>query len=271
MRAKFFVHSFFILVIMTASLASAALLEDDFSTLDTDGTWTAFNTVGSYAPSIVFPDKLRLRVTNSNPGKRTLITSQANNLNPFNAALTMNLNNLSMSSAAPSGAGASMFFAIVGEQNADDASLYYPAVENFNTAGALALTVQLTSSGYQMEVFDYGTSVASQSFALEGMPVDLAWIINGGENTWSVEISGTTFSGGGTTQAGTFANYTEGSVSRLSLGSINYGGASGDFSDGTAYYLDALDVLSAVPEPASIGLWSISGVMMFALRYYRLL
>lgn len=257
--------------VLGASSRGAVILDDQFTSLNVS-TWTATNSPGAITPSIpVDTDSIRFRVTSTNANQRTFITSTSNNLNPFSAPLQVSLSGLSLGSAAPSGSGSSMFFAIIGLADGDVVSSYFPTVEgsfqNYDAegSGALGLTVQSTSGGLLLQVFDYGsgTNSNSVSLGLNGVPTDISWTINGtGENkTWEVLISGTTFANDSTTLVGTFSrfNLNETDVSRLSLGAINYGGAGGSYANGTTYTLDAVTV-STIPEPAAAVL--VSGVLI---------
>jgi hypothetical protein len=165
--------------------------------------------------------------------------------------------------------GSRGFFAIVGMANSDTITSMYPNASSYTSAGALALMVALNSSGtYSLQVFDYGATSSSVSFGLNSLPTDIDWTINGDAQSWSVTVSGTTFSGGGTTQSGTFTNYTEGSASHLSIGAINYEGTTGTFSTSyTDYRLNAVTV-TAVPEPA--GAAAMGGIaLLVTLLGYR--
>lgn len=235
-----------------STLARATVLIDEtFTTLDA-AKWTSTSTSGAFVPAIVSPDKLRLYVNSPNTTQRTFITSTATNIDPFTDPLTVALHDISSYGTAPINTGANMFFAIVGEANSNDTTKYYPAANNFTSAGALALTIQRTATGFGLQVFDYGTSVGSSDiFAMNAMPTSLTWTIDGDAQTWSVSIVGATFNDdAGTSKNGSFVNYTEGSVSRLSLGAINYGGVNGDYN-GAGYYVDSLEVYT-VPEPSTV-------------------
>ncbi len=251
------------------TLAPATVLIDEtFTTLDA-AVWTSTKTSGAFEPAIAYPDRLRLYVSSPNPTQRAFITSTATNIDPFTDPLTVALHGISTDGIAPSNAGASTLFAIVGKANSDTITNYYPQASNFTTAGALALTIQRTATGFGLQIFDYGTSAAnSDIFAMSAMPTSLTWTIDGAAKTWSVSIVGATFSDdAGTSKNGSFVNYTEETVSRLSLGAINYGGSSGDYN-GAGYFVDSLEVYT-IPEPSTAAAVIGLGLPLFLFFYQK--
>ncbi|MFH1497546.1 MAG: hypothetical protein ABII82_06940 [Verrucomicrobiota bacterium] len=262
---------------VSVASADAFLLQDDFTSIDTTSVWTNSKTPGANTVSVPFgTTDARFTVGSPNSSQRTFLTTQATNINPFDGVLTVNLNGLSADAgvAAPTGNGNRTFFAMVGMANNDTVANFYATTgtSTLNENGALALLVKLGSSGsYTMEVIDYGASTVSVSFGLTSIPTDISFEIDGAAKTWSATLTGSTFVGGGATQAGTFSNYTEGSVSRLSIGAVNLGGASGDYSSsGTTYYLDGISISqAAIPEPsATVALMGLGALVPLMGRHF---
>lgn len=256
---------------LATDLPAATLIDDDFTTIDTASTWTITNTAGAFPAASAFPDLLRLYVSSANTSQRSFITSQASNINPFTNALTVSMNGLSSYNNAPINSGISMFYAMVGKTNSDTIANYYasPGTTNFTSEGALTLTIQRAAgNAYALQVFDYGAATGTSSlFSLSAMPTDVAWSIDGATQTWSVTLTGATFSDLSSSKSGSFTNYTNDAISRLTLGTINYGGANGDYS-GAGYYLDSLNVTS-VPEPSVAFLIGLGLPALFVLRRWN--
>lgn len=228
--------------------------EDDFRRMDSE-QWVVTRTPGARPASPDWKHRLRLFVTSSTNSQRTFITSQSSAIDPFLTPVEVKLEGLALIGAAPEDDGASMFFVIVGKTNNDAMTNYFPTVEgshqNYNeSGGALGLTVRRNAGGVVMEVFDYGNGFNSTSvaFDIEGIPTDIRWTIDGtgSEKTWEIQASGLSISGSNRfslTKAGTFNRFTRSEVSRLSLGSMNYGGKC---TDGSKYLLERVRV--AAPD-----------------------
>ncbi|MBC2600330.1 cellulase family glycosylhydrolase [Puniceicoccus vermicola] len=227
--------SFLTMVFIVCSLqASSVLLEDRFSetkNLD-EALWSVDRTSGTYPPVSVWKHKLRLVVSSDQADQRVGVTSRQSDIDPFQGPVQLRLQGLDMKGEASAGPGASTFYVMVG---ATDASgLLYPAADEksvrFNREhGALALLVHVKQSEVILDVVDYGADRSRVSFELPGLPTDINWTIDGSgtDRRWSVDALG--FTGDGQNrfrirEEGSFNQFIDGSDSRISLGSVNYGG-----------------------------------------------
>ncbi|WP_269537100.1 hypothetical protein [Cerasicoccus fimbriatus] len=241
--------------------AQTTLIDDSFTSFNTT-TWTGTSSGGASNPARVWNGSrfvVRTQVTSPNPSQYSYMTSNQTDINPFDSALELSVS-FDMISNPPLNGAESQFFAIVGEADTDSFGNYYPSTSNFNNgSGALVLSISQRTSDFLLELVDYGGGNGSTvgQYEISAMPTNLIWGLDatGGSKNWTISLSGATFSDTGLSdKGGAFNNYSEGSVSRLSLGAMNGAGSPGEWTSGTNIYFEDLNV-TAIPEPnAALGL-----------------
>ncbi|AHF91567.1 hypothetical protein OPIT5_16375 [Opitutaceae bacterium TAV5] len=245
------------LAMCTISLASVAMtqaaltpLSDPFDTLDT-ATWTASGTASANIPFVSgTPALLRMNANTTN-GDYSALTSVRDDFNPFaNGSLQISLSGITL-----------------GTNNYNTAyarSTFYVAIGNTTgtpipAAGRLSLTIDWQKGGTAtnpatraLHLFDGGTDLTIGG--LSDIPTDVVWSIDGQAKTWSVVLTGATFTSGSfaekDTASGSFSNFTAADVtagSHLFLGTKAnaYGMRAWSTLDGVSV------TATAVPEPSS--------------------
>lgn len=292
--------------------AQTSLLSETFS-VDTavnqslnDSNWTFGRTVGT-SSATVSSGRLALSIPTTT-ASRVAIVSDATSYNAFQTPMRVDLNGISLTGAE---SGLKSFYAVVGRLGTDqggeisavDGGNMYNAGANY-TAGAanyggggtafgISLnmssaydTVATNDSVYRLQILESGAALGQLQFSLTGMPTDISFILNGVSNSWSLSLTGATFSSalvnsmgagfnsatflsGSSTISGSFVNYTDARmlvggdyVSRLVIGANN--GAT--VTNGVYATLDGVAV-SAIPEPSTYA--AIFGAVVGAFVIYR--
>lgn len=292
--------------------AQTPLLSETFS-VDTavnqslnDSTWTFGRTVGT-SSATVSNGRLALSIATTG-ASRVGIVSDATSYNPFTSPMQVSLHGISLTGAE---AGLKSFYAVVGRLGTDqggeisavDGGNMYNAGANY-TAGAanygsggtafgISLnmatgydTVAAGDSAYRLQVLESGAALGQLQFSLTGMPTDISFTLNGAANSWSISLTGATFTSalvnsmgagynsatfttGASTISGSFVNYDvarmlvgEDYVSRLVIGANN----GGTVTTGVYATLDGVTV-SAIPEPSTYA--AIFGAVIGAFVIYR--
>ncbi|MBC2600331.1 PEP-CTERM sorting domain-containing protein [Puniceicoccus vermicola] len=263
-------------VVVAASIsqlsAQTTLIDDSFTSFNTS-TWTGTSSGGASNPARVWNGSryvVRTQVTSPNPSQYSFFTSNQTDINPFDSALEVSVS-FDMISNPPLNDAESQFFAIIGEADTDSLGNYYPSTSNFDMGtGALVLSISQRTSDFLLKLVDYGGGNGSTigEYEISAMPSNLTWGLDGtgGNKNWTIALSGATFTDTGLSdKGGSFSNYSEGTVSRLSLGAMNGAGGLGDWTSGTNIYFEGLNVTAAIPEPnaaLAVGLLAAAGVAM---------
>lgn len=298
---------------LTAMASAQSLLTDTFS-VDTpvnqslnDSNWTFGRTVGQ-SSAVVSGGQLALTVASTGTSRVGIVTD-ATTYNPFSTPLQVSLSGISLTGAE---AGLKSFYTVVGrlgsdpggEISATDGGNMYNAGANYSagasnyggggTAFGISLnmasaydTAATNDSVYRLQILDSGAALGQLQFSLTGMPTDISFVLNGAANSWSISLTGATFSSalvntmgaagfnsatfltGSSTINGSFVNYTDSRmlvggdyVSRLVIGTNN----GGTVTNGAYATLDGIAV-SAIPEPSTYA--AIFGAVIGAFVIYR--
>lgn len=219
----------FCLTATTASVVSAsAEFQDDFEFFDS-GLWSAYQ-YNDAAPPVVSNSVITLRA-NEIGSSRSVLLSQNNGVNPFLDALDIRFSGISLS--GDPGLNENDFYAVVGRSDYDFPARYRWDGNQFDeNAGALAFRIGLTSSGYRLQVADWGVDgrgIIGQ-YPMSQMPQDIVWKIDGtgSSGRWSIELVGAIFGNGDNYVSGTFSNFnaeyfSSNDVSRLAWGALSSG------------------------------------------------
>lgn len=252
-------------------VAQTTLLSDDFNGGSVNTTrWSAGST-GSLGVITVSGGQVGLD-TNQQTTARAALLSHSTAVNPFAAPVTISLGGLALA-GTPSGNPISLHV-VVGHLPADSggsassslAAAYTTGGGGYytggGTGGALGLSILRYGSGsIQLQVLDSGGVAGTGSYAnalgsnqvISGVPTGLVWTIDGAAGTFSVKLTGATFTAtGGTTASGSFSRFTEatlassgGDVARLAIGAFNTGPS---IIDGATATIGSVDVAGAGPS-----------------------
>ncbi|WP_269537099.1 cellulase family glycosylhydrolase [Cerasicoccus fimbriatus] len=226
------------------------LLEDSFNEPKklNEELWAADRTSGAYSPVSIWKHKLRLFVTGDRSNQRVGVTSRQADIDPSQTLIKVHLQGLDVGGEASAGPGSSTFYAMVGATEGLDS--LYPAEDaqsgRFNRDhGALALLIHRKQSETTLEVVDYGDGIERVTFELPGVPTDISWTIDGTgiSKLWSVDALGLTGDGKNRfriREDGLFNQYGGNADSRISLGSMNFGGDCPP--QGSRYTLESITV-----------------------------
>lgn len=254
----------------------AVLLEDSFdgSSLNTS-VWT-FGSNGGLGTSTVGSGSLTLDVNQQANSARAGILTDATNFNPFTSPITVSLGGLALGGSP--GTSYNSLYSVIGRLPADaggeaNAGLAasYSSGGSYGTGGAFGVGVLAFSSAYRIQVLDSGSSVAVKQvqWGITGVPTDMTYVVDGANATWTLTLTGATFTGtaigtnglsasltDANTLTGSLFNFTaaslaagEGSVSRFALGANNGTGV----LDGAIATFGDVNV-STIPEPSSFAL-----------------
>ena len=253
--------SILLVAFVQSASAQVTFLQDSFTTLDTN-TWTRANT--GTATSFVTNGSLILDARETGASQRATLISKATNFNPFlTQKITMTFSNLSITGT--NGSGANGFYAFLGNTTGGvgTGNNYYPGGASSSNASYLAVQInQRTNSPFTQLVFDdRGATASSGALSLSATPTSFIWEINGTNNTYTITLTGATFTNTGlSTRTATFSNFTSlglSSGSYLAIGGIN----SSIVTSKTIASLDDILVTAAViPEPSTVALLTIAGV-----------
>lgn len=268
-----------------------------------DATWT-FGRTYSTSSATVSGGALTLNMNNTGAG-RIGIVSDASNFNPFATPLSLSLNGISLNSASAE-TSAKAIYAVVGRLGTDQGgevtlasnlgANYSAGASGYGGGGtAFGISLNMASgydttatndSVYRLQVLDSGAALGQLQFSLTGMPTDINFTLNGAANTWSISLTGATFSsvltntmGAGYSSAtfstgaamisGSFVNFTSSRllvgddyVSRFVIGANNLA----TVTTGVIASLDGATV-SAIPEPSTYA--AIFGAVIGAFVIYR--
>lgn len=257
----------------------AVLLTDTFDgpTLDT-ATWT-FGSNGGLGTATFGSGGLTLDVNQQTNSARAAILTDTTNFDPFTSPLTVSIGGIALG-GNPGATSFNSLYSVIGrlptdvggEANAGLAASYSSG-GNYGTGGAFGVGVLAFASSYRIQVLDSGSSVAVKQvqMALTGVPTDMSYTVDGANATWTLTVTGATFTGNflanglsatlvnSNTISGSLFNFTasslvvgEGTVSRFGLGANNGTGV----TDGAIATFGDLSVVNAVaiPEPSSFAL-----------------
>ncbi len=252
--------------------AQTPLVSDDFNATSLNtGKWANGSThslgLTTFANGSITLD------THQQTTARNSLLSHATNINPFTGELTISLDGLSLA-GVPAGNPISLV-AVVGRLPADTGGaatatlaeayttgggVYYT---NGGTGGALGLSILRYGSGsVQLQVLDSGGVNGTGSYAnalgsnrvLSAVPAKIVWTINGQSSSFTITLTGATFTTGaeaGTgTITGTFSRFTAATlgaspIARFAMGSFNTGTG---ITDGGAATFDHVSVTSSLPS-----------------------
>lgn len=259
---------------------AATLLSDTFDGTSLNSSLWANGSTGSAGVTTFDSGSITLD-TNQETTARNGLLSHNTNINPFAAPLTISLNGLSLTGTP--GTNPISIYALVGHLPTDagglatgaQASTYSTGGGGYggvgNTGGALGLSILQYNSAnpIQLQILDTGYVDGVGSYAnplggnrvISAIPTDILWTINGVDGTFSVTLTGATFTTGaeaGTSSiSGTFTRFTEATlgdndVARFALGSFNTG--AGIIEGGAATFGDVSITQAAIPEPSTFAL-----------------
>jgi PEP-CTERM putative exosortase interaction domain len=249
---------------LLASSASAGILFDDFDGGAVDGAvWAVRSTSGS---ATVGDGAITFALASTSTSQRSLVVSRAMDFNPFAEKLTISFGGLVLggSSAEDQPNWGNTFYAGVGRASVDTGGELTTTVLNgYSNVGngyesALGLNVRRSDTAVILAIIDRNSeNHTTTNLTLSGVPTDVVWEIDGAAKTWSITLTGATFSDSGDASAtGSFYRFNETGllvsediVSRLFFGAINVG----NLVDPTTVTLDSVGV-GAIPEPAGAAL-----------------
>ena len=254
------------------------LLTDNFdgTTLNT-AVWTLGST-GSLGTATVGSGNLVLNVNQTTNSARTAVVTDATNFNPFASPITVSLDGLAL--GGNPGSSFNTLYSAIGRLSTDtggDATgalaASFSAGGSYGTGGAFGVSLLGFTSSYRIQILDSGSNVAAKQvqIALSGAPTGMSYTVDGANATWTLSVTGTTFTGAflanalnatqvnSTTITGSLLNFTasslavgEGSVGRLVLGANNGSGVTTG-SIATFGSVTASDA-TVIPEPSSFAL-----------------
>lgn len=256
---------------------AATLLSDTFdgSSLNTS-TW-AFGSNGGLGTSTLGSGNLTLDVNQQANSARAAVLTNSTNFNPFAGALTVNLGGLAL--GGDPGTSFNSLYSVIGRLPTDTGGVAnaglaasYSSGGAYGTGGAFGVGLLGFSSSYRIQVLDSGSEVAVKQvqIALSNAPTDMTYTIDGAGATWTLSITGATFTGNflanglsatqvnANTITGSLINFTEAGitsgediVSRFGLGANN---GTGVIDGAIATFGDVSITQAAIPEPSTFAL-----------------
>lgn len=239
-----------ILLVFTPSLQAATLLTDNFdgASLDTK-LWTEGSTSGE--PAIISNGSLNLTAGGSDY-HRSVILSNASNLNPFKEELTLAFTNLKITGNP--GGGANSFYAILGSIDTPNIADYEPGHKPRANSSYLALVFRAKAgNSFDMVVYDGAGENANPitTVNISTIPTAIRWTVSGTENkkTWSVILTNASFADGSDTASGTFSQFNNKSKYKLAIGVWNKNLGGTEPVSGSCITLGSIEVTSAIDKP----------------------
>ena len=283
--------SFAALAVCVGIHAQTALITDDFNGTAVNTSLWANGSTNSLGLTTFNSGAVTLD-TNQETTARNALLSHQTDINPFAGALTITLNGLGLTGTP--GTNPISLYALVGHLPTDTggaatgalASTYSTGGGGYGgtgrTGGALGLSIlqynstaqfqlQILDSGYVDGVGGYANPLGGNR-VITAAPTDIVWTIDGANSTFTVTLTGATFTTGaeaGTnTITGSFTRFTEATlgdndVSRFAIGSFNTG--TGIVEGGAATFGNVAVMSAAIPEPSSTALLSAAVLGTFAL------
>ncbi len=258
--------------------AQTTLISDNFNGTSVNTATWANGSTGS-AGLTTFNGSAVTLDTNQETTARNALLSHSTEVSPFAGTLSISLNGLALT-GTPNSNPISLY-AVVGHLPIDNGGLatgglaatYSTGGGGYggtgNTGGALGLSILHYSSGsIQLQILDTGYVNGVGSYAnplggnrvISAKPTDIVWTIDGTAGTFSVTLTGATFTTGaeaGTSSiSGSFTRFTEATlgannVSRFAIGSFNTGASILDGGAATFGDVSVITSAIAIPEPSS--------------------
>lgn len=218
---------------------------DTFEGSAPDPARWALGATDGVSPLVSVADgRLTLDIAQLAAGRATLL-SHSHDHNPFARAFSIRLSGITLSGVG-NGTSSAGAYAVLGRHSTDAVGAATPeraskyAVGGGSFAGALGLQVLHYGGAipWRLQIQDSGPgAVAATNFYLSNPPADIEWRIDGATSTYSIVLSGATFTNvpsgtviteSATVATGSFSHFTEaglvtagGLVSRLAVGAIN--------------------------------------------------